>query len=1012
MRRRPTAPLLVLALLPAAVAVGAAWSAAPPVAGRPRLPAPADRRVDFVKDVQPILATRCVACHGPKVRKGGLRLDVKASALSGGHVVPGDSANSPLIRRVAGLGAEARMPPKGPGLTPRQVAVLRAWIDQGASWPALADGPAKGAEHWAFRPLERPAVPALKRPGWARNPIDAFVLARLEAAGLAPAPPADWRTLLRRVTFDLTGLPPTPEEVDAFLADDRPGAYERVVERLLASPAHGERWARHWLDVVHFAETHGHDQDVPRENAWPYRDYLIGALNADKPYAHFVEEQIAGDVLYPDDPQAVAALGLLAAGPWDESSQQSIREDTVDKKVAQYLDRDDMVTTVMSAFAGATVHCARCHDHKFDPISQEEHYALQAVFAGVDRANRAYDPDPATHRRHRALLARRAELRAAAAPALLSAAAQAEVAAWEKARAAERDAWVVLRPAAVTTEKGSVAVKLADGSVRFGGPRPAVDTYRVVAHTGLRGITAVRLEVLTDDSLPHRGPGRQDNGNLHLNEFRIHAAARGEPGAGAALPVRRARADFDQEGWTAAMAVDGNPRTAWGIYPAVGRPHQAVFELREPAGFAGGTTLTFTLEQTHGGGHLIGRLRLSVTTAAPPPQVRPLPAAAAAALAVPAARRSVAQKAELARHVLLQRVESDLAALPPQQRAYAGASDFKPEGSFKPARGCRPVFVLRRGDIHSPGARAVPGALACVPGLPAKFALANPEDEGARRAALARWLSDRRNVLTWRTAANRAWHHHFGRGIVATPSDLGRMGARPTHPELLDWLAVELRDGGGSLKRLHRLIVTSATYRQSSLHHPGHAKVDGDNLLLWRMNMTRLDAECVRDAVLRASGKLDRTMGGPSVKHFLQSPGIHVTPKVDYAGFDVDGPGAHRRSVYRFLFRTLPDPFLDALDCPDASQFTPVRSNSVTPLQALALLNDRFMVRQAEHFAGRLRREVPGDVAGQVRRAYELALGRPATAREVAALAGYAGRHGLANACRLLLNCNEFLFVP
>jgi hypothetical protein len=320
---------------------------------------------------------------------------------------------------------------------------------------------------------------------------------------------------------------------------------------------------------------------------------------------------------------------------------------------------------------------------------------------------------------------------------------------------------------------------------------------------------------------------------------------------------------------------------------------------------------------------------------------------------------------------------------------------------------------LRRGDINRPGARAEPGALSIVKGIQGKkFTLKNPEDEGQRRTALARWLTEPGNVLTWRTAVNRAWHYHFGRGLAATPSDLGKMGARPTHPELIDWLAVTFRNQGGSLKDLHRLLVTSATYRQSSRHQEAFAKIDGDNLLLWRMNRSRLDAESVRDAVLHITGKLDSTMGGPSVRHFLTSKGLHLTPNVDYASFNLDGPGAHRRAVYRFIFRTLPDPFLDALDCPDASQFAPVRSSSITALQALAMLNDRFLVRQAEHFADRLRRDGPDNTEKQIRRAFLLALGRPARDAEIKPLAGYAQRHGLANACRLLFNTNEFIFVP
>jgi cytochrome c553 len=996
------------------------------VAAEPNLPPAVPRRVDFDKDVRPILAASCYSCHGDKKQKGDLRLDRKASVLNSGVIKPGKSSDSDLIQRVAGLDASMKMPPKGPGLSAEQVGILRAWIDQGARWPESANDSA--SRHWAYQPLKNPPVPAVKQRDWVQTPIDAFVLAKLEAKGLTPSPPADRRTLLRRLTFDLIGLPPTPAEIDAFLADKSPDAYEKVVERLLASPHYGERWARHWMDVIHFAETHGHDQDVPRDNAWPYRDYLIRAFNEDKPYARFVEEQLAGDVLYPDDPWATVATGFIAAGPWDESSLRDIREDSIDRKIGQYLDRDDMVTTTLSTFASATVHCARCHNHKFDPISQHDYYRLQAVFAGVDRAERPYDADPHVARKRQALHKRKTELESGV--VALTPDVRAEVARWEKARGGKITAWTVIDPSTVASAKGSTPSKQEDLSVRFGGTRPEVDTYTVEARGDWKGVTGVRVEVLTDDSLPHKGPGRQDNGNLHLTEFRVQAGPRGDDAAKKPVALRNPSADFNQDGWTIGMAIDGNPKTAWGIYPQVGKPHVAVFEFAEPVGFDGGTALTFVLEQNHGGGHLIGRLRLAVTTT-PRPRIDSLPDAVARILAVPAERRSDVQQTELARYVMKEKIEAELAGLPQQQLVYAGTSDFKPQGSFKPAKGCRPVFVLRRGDINNPVEQVAPGALSCLPGLEGRFKLAPPDDEGTRRAALAKWFSDPKNVLTWRSIVNRVWHYHFGRGIVATPNDFGRMGATPTHPELLDWLAVNFRDSplgarpsrphdaggtpalrcGGSLKMLHRLIVTSSVYKQSSRHRPDCARVDADNHLLARMNRTRLDAESVRDAVLRVTGKLDSKMGGPSIKQFAQSPGIHRTPKVDYQAFDVDGPGSYRRSVYRFLFRTLPDPFMDTLDCPDASQFTPVRSSSVTALQALAMLNDRFMVRQSQHFAARVK-EAGADLDKQIESAYLLALGRPPNAEEAMRLAGYAKKHGMANVCRLILNSNEFMFLP
>lgn len=881
----------------------------------------------------------------------------------------------------------------------------------GQSTPAQEKGDADAA-WWSLRPVQKQAVPAVsldRFKDWPRNPIDHFILAKLKEKGLEPAPAADRRTLLRRVTFNLTGLPPTQEEVNAFLKDDSPEAYLKVVDRLLASPRYGERWARHWMDVIHFAETHGHDQDVPRDHAWPYRDYLIRALNSDIPYERFAREQIAGDILFPEDPWATVALGFLAAGPWDESSLKDIREDTLDRAMGQYLDRDDMVATVGLGFLSTTIQCARCHDHKFDPIPLDEYYGLQAVFAGVDRANRVYDTDPKVVGHRKALLQKKKGL--GGGPKGLGALARdkavlEEVKVWESERETKKDSWTVLDPQLFSSAEGAAGLKQADRSVLFGGKRPEKDVYTFEAVSDLESITALRLEVLTDESLPHRGPGRQDNGNLHLSEISVEFIPLGKPKE--RVKLTSARADFNQEGWGIDRAIDGKMETAWGIFPQVGRPHQAVFLFGNPLKEAKGGRMVVTLHQQHGAMHLIGRPRLSIT-AAPAPSLSPVPGNIEIILSKQASKRTEADTAELIHFVLSSRVEEELARLPAPKLVYAAATDFNPDGSFRPAKGCRPVYILKRGDIRKPLEKALPGALSCVSPLPSEFKLDNPEDEGQRRAALARWVSSPKNPLTWRSITNRVWHYHFGRGIVATPDDFGRMGSRPTHPELLDWLTTYLLENGGSLKKLHRLIVTSATYQQSVRHHPGFAKVDADNHFLWRMNRTKLDGESVRDAVLAISGKLDLTMGGPSVKLFVQGPGIHRTPKVEYDKFDPDSPGAHRRSVYRFIFRTVPDPFLDALDCPDASQFTPVRASSLSPQQALALLNDPFITRMSEHFAKRVSKE--GAIEDQVRRAFELALGRLPTDRETRLLADHAGKHGMENTCRLLFNLNEFVFV-
>jgi hypothetical protein len=923
------------------------------------------------------------------------------------------------------------MPKQGKRLDDAETALLSAWIDAGAPYDRRL-GKNDEAAWWSLQPIKSPTPPAVdskhedaEHEAWAGNPIDAFVLQKLKAAGLNPSPPAEPRVLIRRLYFDLHGLPPTPEEVDDFVRDcasAKPqAAVERLVDRLLASPRYGERWARHWMDVIHFAETHGHDQDVPRAHAWPYRDYLIAALNEDKPYARFVQEQIAGDVLFPDDPRATVALGFLAAGPWDESSLKDIREDSIDRKAGQYLDRDDMLGTVCLALLSTTIQCARCHEHKFDPISQREYFNLQAVFAGVDRANRAFDADPKTRARRLALLKLQADLAAGPEVAANLAALPAHVktaAAWEQDQAKRTAAWSLLDAVSFKSAAGQEVAKLADGSLRFGGKKPERDTYVIEAVSTVKTIRAVRLDVLTDDSLPQKGPGRQDNGNLHLNEVKIEAIPELEDGpllsSGAkprVLAIARAEADFNQSGWEIAKAIDGVAQTAWGIFPAVGQPHSAVFFLKEPVTLAPGERLKVTLEQQHGGGHLIGRPRLWASGEASPGSLTPLPPNIQTALGKPLAQRTPAEQAALVLFAVKQRADRELAEMPKAQLVYAAAADFQPDGSFRPARGARPVHVLRRGDVKQPLELATPAALSCVPELEPDFRLSDPSDEGQRRAALAKWISDPRNTLTWRSIVNRVWHYHFGRGIVATPSDFGRMGATPSHTELLDWLTARFLEDGGSLKKLHRRIVTSATYQQASAHREDAAEIDADNALLSRMNVQRLDAESLRDAVLHVAGKIDYAMGGPSVKHFKESPGIHRTPKVDYTAFDPDAPGSYRRSVYRFIFRTVPDPFMDALDCPDASQFTAKRTVSVTALQALALLNDPFMVRMSEHFAKRAAGD-DQDVERQVRQAYRLALLREPDAAELRLLVDYAARHGMANACRVLLNCNEFAFVP
>ncbi|HIG84375.1 MAG TPA: DUF1553 domain-containing protein [Verrucomicrobia bacterium] len=845
--------------------------------------------------------------------------------------------------------------------------------------------------HWSLRPLEQPAIPKSNH----TSPVDAFIWTQLESAGLSFSALAKKRVWIRRVYFNLIGLPPSPAEIHAYLNNTQPNAEELVVDKLLVSPRHGERWARHWMDVVRYAETHGHDEDAIRENAWPYRDWLIRALNDDMPYSNFVRSQVAGDMIIEDVPDATAATGFLACGPWDSSSQMGIQDGTTDKKIAQYLDRDDMLSATMSTFTSTTVHCARCHDHKFDPISLQDYYSLQAVFAGVDKADRLFDNDQKISRKRASLLAEQQQF----ANKINDPDVTKEISIWATRLERSLPVWVPLILKKVNSSTGTPHTVLPDNSVLFKGTPPERDTYNISGITDLKKLTAVQIEVLTDPSLPMNGPGRAPNGNLHLSEIHVHIDD--QP-----VPIIRASSDFNQADWEIGKAFDGNEQTAWGIHPQEGQSHQSVFIFNEPISIFKETSIKITLKQLHGGSHLIGRLRIGLTDGKDPDGELSIPTKIANIIKIPRDGQSSEQKKALALHYLKTKNSEELATLPEPGKVFGVTSNFTALGNFKPAIKPRVVHILERGDIHSPQEVATPGTLSCITGLPSRFQIPKEHNEGARRLALANWLSDPNNILTWRSIVNRVWHYHFGRGIVSTPNDFGKMGTAPTHPKLLDWLAVEFRNRGGSLKWLHKTIVLSTTYRQSTNDRPECQAIDSGNKLLWRMNRQRLDAESIHDTVLSLSGMLDLTMGGPSARQFTSKKGIHITPTLNYLGFNPDDPANLRRSVYRFVFRTVPDPLMEALDCPNASQLAPRRESSVTALQALAMLNNRFLVRQSEHIANKLKNET--DPTGEL---FLRAYGRPGTASEIMAVTNYKNAHGLANTCRVILNSSEFLYI-
>ena len=972
----------------------------------------------FHEKVIPIFKKHCYACHSHASgqMESGLALDWKSGWEQGGTrgpaILPNHPAESLLVRAVEHTDDLLKMPDER--LSDPEIQVLKDWITQGAyddriGPPRLSDD----THWWSLKPLIAPEVPLPTG-----NPIDAFIDSKLQSQGLERSAQATPRERIRRLYFDLIGLPPSPEQTQAFLSNPTQANYESMVDQLLDSPRYPERWARHWLDTIHFADSHGYEHDVGRDHAWPYRDYVIQAFHRDTPWDQFIREQLAVDVFEPQRTDLIPALGFLGAGTFDLSTYST------GPVTFEYLDRDDMLTQTMAAFTSTTANCARCHAHKFDPISQEDYYALQAVFAGILKGDIPYDPDSdvAAQRLELAKIKQGAQskdatmLESPLAKRLISALAdtQKNVAIWKPL---DLQSYVSL--------EGAVLTKTSQQTVLASGPSPETDTYVLSAKVPLEQLTAFRLDVLPDPSLPMHGPGRCQNGNLHLSEVMATVFEPDHP-AGKSVSIVRTSADFNQDGWGIERSIDKDPKTAWGIHPAVGQPHYAVFELAEPVALSEQSTLTITLKQLHGGSHLIGSFRISVTDA-PSGSAIAVPQTVEQALAVAPEDRSSEQKLTVAAHYANLAADAELAKLPAQSTVFAvGTSVSIPSGngSYQPASIASPkkVHLLERGDISKPKYEVMPGALSALAHLPARFttetlessqvAANRPSEESLRRAALAKWLSHRDNVLTWRSVVNRMWHYHFGRGLCDTPSDFGRMGGVPSHPELIDWLAVWFRDqAAGSLKQLHRLIVTSQTYQQSSQHRPDAAQIDAENRLLWRQNRLRLDADAFRDYLLAISGRLDPVMGGPAIQHFKQSPGPQSTPQLDYTAYDWSSAGSNRRSIYRYVWRGIPDPLMSAMDFPDLGLLSPTRNFSASPLQSLILLNNPFVLHHAQATAERIAKE-PSDLNSQIQSLARMAYQREIDDRELTILREYATKHGLAALCRMVFNSNEFLFIP
>ena len=755
-----------------------------------------ETRVDYATQIKPILSRHCVSCHGVSKPRGGLRLDTAAAALKGGKdgpvIVPGHGEESPLVLSVRGEGDTERMPLNRPPLKDAEIALLQAWIDQGAQgMPGERPSVAPAASHWAFRPPSRPAVPDVKTPAWARNPIDRFILARLEQEGLAPSVEADRAIWLRRVSFDVIGLPPTPDEVAAFLAGRSPGVDERVVDRLLASPHFGERWARPWLDQARYADSNGYSIDAPR-SIWMYRDWVIAAFNRDMPFDRFAIDQIAGD-LHPGAsfPQRIAT-GFHRNTPINQEGGIDVEQFRIDSIV-------DRVNTTGAVFLGLTIGCAQCHDHKYDPIAQREYYRLFAFFNNVD--------EPELELATPAELARRAEVRA------------------------------------------------------------------------------------------------------RIDRFHRELAAR--------YP------DLDQRErrWEATLNLEFKQAQQ----PDVRLAFDSSREKRTPAQRRALIELMMAQDPT---------LRVEFAT------------------------------------LTKLRVEE------PKFRTTMVVS----ERAGRP----RDTFIHLGGDFTRKGDRVAPGVPAVLPPLED----ASPGTP-ANRMDLARWLVDRRNPLTARVVVNRIWQAYFGRGLVETDNDFGTQGSPPSHPELLDWLACELIERDWSLKAIHRLIVSSATYRQASRVRPDGQAKDSDNRLLWRQARLRLDAELIRDAALTSSGLLTRVIGGPSV--FPPQPeGVMTLGQMKRPWRADTGPNRYRRGLYTYFWRATPHPFLTTFDAPGGVQTCTRRLRSDTPLQALTLLNDPAFVEIARSLAARVLRERPEPATDRdrLRHAVLLCLGRAASEREFGTLKG------------------------
>ncbi len=990
----------------------------------------------FKKHVRPVLVKQCLKCHGGETTEGELDITDRDRLLKGGNggpaFVSGDSKKS-LLFKMVNHEKKPFMPYKEAKLPDETRRQFAAWIDNGApydsslikrddatAWTKKVITP-EARQHWAFLPLNLGGALDVKDAKWPRTALDTFILAKLEEKGLKPNAPASRRQLIRRAYFDLIGLPPTPEEVDAFLkesASDPKAAREKVIDRLLASPRYGERWARHWLDLARFAESHGFEHDYDRPTAYHYRDFVIKALNQGMPYDQFVKWQLAGDEIASNDNLALMATGYLAAGV--HSTQ--ITKNEVEKH--RYDELDDIVATTGTAMLGLTVGCARCHDHKYDALPARDYYRMLSVFTTTIRSEVDMNLDPEGYKIAKEAFDKEHEPFAAALAKFEKDELPKRFADWQKNQAKSlKIDWLIPEITTARSVGGATVTKQDDGSILVSGKNPPIETLIIVLNTEMTNIRGIRLEALTHPSLVKNGPGRAANGNFALTDIKVIALT--NDGKEIPVKLKNPRADFEQKGLGIASAIDIDPVTSgWAIDPQFGKDHAAAFDFESPVAFPGGTKLSVQLRFNNNVGHGMGRPRIALTSSEKPPELSATALAESVCklIELAADKRTPEQTALLMKWYrqldpewlkLNKATQDHLARAPkpnivkalisseglPPVRLHSQGEDFFNESYF-----------LRRGDPAQKDGVAEPGYLQLVtaPGVDEKkWARVAPKGSrlSYRRSAFADWITDVDNGagrLLARVIVNRLWQHHMGRGIVATPSDFGIRGEKPTHPELLDYLANELIRNGWQLKPIHKLIMTSAVYQQSSAIDEAKLKNDRDNQLFWRRPVKRLEAEVIRDSLLAVGSLLDERMYGPGTLD----------------------ENSKRRSIYFTMKRSKLIPSLIIFDAPDGTVGVGDRPTTTIAPQALHLLNNPQVRSYARGLAKRIAPDEKVSLETAIRNAYRITLSREATSDEVkdaieflnGQMSSYAGktdaRHlALTDYCQTLMCLNEFVYV-